>query len=349
MDQEISPGLQSGCVADIGSTMRAVLIEQYGGPEVVHLNSDVPIPTPGKGEVLVKVVCAGINFMDIHTRQGKYAESRTYSVGLPCILGMEGSGNIVQIGAGVSNLRLGQRVAWCIVWGSFAEYVCIPASMVAVLPDQIDYDTAASAMFQGCTAHYLVHDVARLTENSACLVHAASGSIGQILIQMAKQVGATVFATASTEEKCQIATQRGADAAFLYDEGRFADVVRQLTSGTGVDIVFDSLGRATLRDSFRATRKRGLVINYGNVSGSMTNLDPYELGEAGSLFLTRPRLADHMADAATVQSRADAIFQAITDGWLAIEISHRYSFEQISEGHARIESRQQIGKSVAWI
>lgn len=133
MDQEISLGLQPGCVADIGSTMRAVLIEQYGGPEVVHINSDVPIPTPGKGEVLVKVVCAGINFMDIHTRQGKYAESRTYSVGLPCILGMEGSGNIVQIGVDVSNLRLGQRVAWCIVWGSFAKYVCIVASYAPYL------------------------------------------------------------------------------------------------------------------------------------------------------------------------------------------------------------------------
>ncbi|WP_043357768.1 quinone oxidoreductase family protein [Cupriavidus basilensis] len=329
--------------------MRAMWIERYGGPEVVRVDSDMPVPTPGLGEVLVKVECAGINFMDIHTRQGKYAHSRTYSVGLPCILGMEGSGTVVQIGEGVTHLRQGQRVAWCIAWGSFAEYACIPANRIAVLPDSIGYDLAAAAMFQGCTAHYLVHDVARLSADSVCLVHAASGSIGQILIQLAKRVGARVFATASTEDKCRVARQRGADAAFLYEEGRFADVARDLTSGAGVDVVFDSLGRATLRDSFRATRKRGLIINYGNVSGSIADLDPYELGEAGSLFLTRPRLADHMADAGTVQHRADDIFAAISDGWLKIEIANHYLFDQIAEGHARIESRQQIGKSVAWI
>jgi NADPH:quinone reductase-like Zn-dependent oxidoreductase len=350
MVRENSSELQLGCVVEgIGTTMRAILIERYGGPEVVRVVSDVPVPTPGHGEVLIKVACAGVNFMDIHTRQGKYAQSRTYSVGLPCVLGMEGAGTVVGLGKGVSNLRPGQRVAWCIAWGSFAQYVCVPASRLAVLPDQIGFDTAASAMFQGCTAHYLINDVAQLSEKSSCLVHAASGSIGQILIQMAKRAGATVFATASTEEKCRIAMQRGADAAFLYDEGRFSDKVKELTAGVGVDTVFDSLGRSTLRDSFKATRKRGLVINYGNVSGSVTDLDPYELGEAGSLFLTRPRLADHMADAGTVQHRADEVFQAMIDGWLTIDISHHYRFDQIAEGHVRIEARQQIGKAVAWI
>lgn len=331
------------------ATMRAITIEAYGGPEVVRLRDDAPIPAPKAGEVLVKVACAGVNFMDIHTRQGKYADSRTYPVRLPCTLGMEGAGVVLATGPGVTRPAVGQRVAWCIAWGSFAEYAAIPARLAAVIPDAIGFDTAASAMFQGCTAHYLVHDVARLEAGGSCLVHAASGSIGQILIQLAKRIGASVYATASTEDKRAVALQRGADAALPYDDGGFADRVRALTGGRGVDVVFDSLGKPTLRASMRAARTRGLVINYGNVSGSVKDLDPYELGEAGSLFLTRPRLADHMADAATVQRRADAVFGAILDGSLSIEISDRYAFRDIPLGHARIEAREQVGKAVAWI
>jgi NADPH:quinone reductase-like Zn-dependent oxidoreductase len=332
-----------------GRTMRAISIDRYGGPEVVQLRGDLPVPTPGPDDVLVQVVCAGINFMDIHTRQGKYAQSRSYDVRLPCTLGMEGSGVVVDVGSRVTHLRAGQRVAWCIAWGSFADYACIPARLAAVIPDAIGHDVAAASMFQGCTAHYLLNDVAELGAGGTCLVQAGSGSIGQILIQMARSRGATVFATASTEEKCAVARERGANAAMLYDAGRFADRVRELTAGRGVDVAFDSLGKATLRDSMRATRKRGLVVNYGNVSGSVKDFDPYELGEAGSLFLTRPRLADHMADAATVQRRADAVFASILNGELRVEIAGHLDFERIAQGHAGIEAREQIGKSVAWI
>lgn len=330
-------------------TMRAITIESYGGPEVVRVRDDAPVPVAGEGEILVQVACAGVNFMDIHTRQGKYAQSLTYPVRIPCTLGMEGAGVVVATGPGVTHPAVGQRVAWCVAWGSFAEYAAIPARLAAVLPDGIGFDTAASAMFQGCTAHYLLHDVAALTAGASCLVHAASGSIGQLLIQMAKRLDVTVYATASTEDKRAVALARGADVAMPYGDGAFADQVRALTAGRGVDVVFDSLGKATLRDSMRATRKRGLVINYGNVSGSVKDLDPYELGEAGSLFLTRPRLADHMADAATVQRRADDIFAAILDGSLRIEITDRYAFGEIALGHARIEAREQVGKAVAWI
>ena len=327
--------------------MRAMTIDTYGGPEVVRIRDDLSVPEPREGEVLIRVFCAGINLMDIHTRQGKYAESSTYAVRAPCVLGMEGAGLVEAVGEGVTHLRAGQRVAWCISWGAFAEYVCVPAGRVAVLPNAIGYDTAAAAMFQGCTAHYLVRDVARLKKGDTCLIQAAAGSIGQILVQMAKNIGATVYATASTEEKCQVARMHGAVAAFLYADG--ADRVRELTGGVGVDVVLDSLGKATLRDSMRATRTKGLVINYGNVSGSVKDLDPYELGEAGSLFLTRPRLADYMADADTVQRRADDVFAAILNGNLRIDIAGHLDFERISEGHARIESRQQTGKAVAWI
>lgn len=328
--------------------MKAITIEQYGGPDVLRRRDDLPRPQPRAGEMLVKVVCAGVNFMDIHTRQGKYEHSRTYPVRLPCTLGMEGAGEVVALGAGVEGFIPGGRVAWCIAWGSYAEYACIPARLAARLPDGIGYDMAAAAMFQGCTAHYLV-DIAQLRAGSTCLIHAASGSIGQILIQMARRAGATVFATASTEEKCAVARARGADHAMLYDGGRFADAVRAATAGRGVDVVFDSLGKTTLRDSMRATRTRGLVINYGNVSGSVKDLDPIELGEAGSLFLTRPRLADHMADGQTVQRRADEVFAAIAEGALHIEIAGSYTLDNVEEAHARIERREQIGKAVVWI
>ena len=326
-------------------TMKAITIDRYGGPEVLQRH-DIEIPEPATNEVLVKVACAGINFMDIHTRQGKYASSKSYPVRLPCTLGMEGSGQVVKVGRDVTRVRSGDRVAWCISWGSYAEFACVPEALIAKLPEAIDFDVAAASLFQGSTAHYLVHDVARLAPGSTCLVHAASGSIGQILIQLAKRMGATVFATASSPEKCDVARRLGADYAMLYENGRFAEAIREATAGRGVDVVFDSLGRTTLRDSFRAARVRGLVVNYGNVSGSVTDLDPLELGEAGSLFLTRPRLADHLADAETVQRRADDVFAALIDGTLQIPIVARYTLKNIEKAHAMIESREQIGKAV---
>jgi len=326
--------------------MRAVVIDRYGGPEVLQTRDDVPRPEPGPGEVLVRVACAGINFMDILTRQGKYANSRTYPVRLPCTLGMEGAGEVVATGPGVQHLSVGDRVAWCMAWGSYAVYASVPAALAARIPGDIGFDVAAAAMFQGCTAHYLIHDVAGIRPGSTCLVHAASGSIGQLLVQMAKRRGATVFATASTPQKRAVALDRGADRAMAYDDGRFAEAVREATGGQGVDVVFDAVGRTTLRDSFRATRKRGLVVNYGAVSGSIADLDPIELGEAGSLFLTRPRLADHMADAATVQRRADDVFAAILEGALRIDVVARYALDHVHEGLALIEQRRQVGKAV---
>ena len=324
--------------------MKAITLEAYGGPDVVQIRSDVPMPKALPGHVLVKVAYAGINFMDVHTRQGKYATSVTYPVRLPCTLGMEGAGEIVEAGEGVHHLAPGDRVAWCISWGSYAQYACVPAARIAKIPDAIPFDLAAAAIFQGATAHYLVEDIAQLHSGSTCLIHAASGSIGQLLVQMAHRRGAKVFATGSTEQKCAIALQRGAYRAMLY-EG-FAEHVRVATQGQGVDVVFDSVGKSTLRESFRACRTRGLIVNYGNVSGSITDLDPIELGEAGSLFLTRPRLADHMSDGPTVQRRADAVFAAILEGSLKIDIEGHYAMDEVLEVHRRIEAREQIGKSV---
>ncbi len=325
--------------------MKSIRIERYGGPEVLQ-HVDIPVPVAGPGTVLVRVHHAGINFMDIHTRQGKYAKSRTYPVRLPCTLGMEGAGEVVAVGADVDTHAAGDRVAWCIVWDSYAEYAVVPAWQAVKVPAALPLDLAAASVFQGYTAHYLAHDVGRLGPGKACLVHAASGGIGQLLIQLAKRSGARVIATTSSAEKAEVARARGADVVLLYDGGRFVNAVREATGGQGVDVVFDSIGRSSLRDSFRAARTRGLVVNYGNVSGSVTDLEPLELGEAGSLFLTRPRLADHLRDAAEIRRRADDIFGALLDGSLQISIAARYTFDTVAEAHAAYEARRMVGKPV---
>ena len=325
--------------------MKSIQIDRYGGPEVL-IRRDIAVPQPAPGEVLIRITHAGINFMDIHTREGKYAKSQTYKVGLPCTLGMEGAGEVVAAGPGVADFKPGDRVAYCITWGSYAEYAAVPASRVVKVPDALPLEMAAASVFHGFTAHYLAHDVGHLGPGVTCLVHAASGGIGQILIQLAKRLGATVFATTSTQAKAQVARERGADLAVLYDNGGFADAIRAATQGRGVDVVFDSIGKATLRDSFRATRKRGLVVAYGSVSGSVRDLDPIELGEAGSLFLTRPRLADHLPDAATTRRRADEIFAALLDGSLQIEIAGRYTLDNVADAHAALEERRMVGKPV---
>ncbi|RNE57183.1 quinone oxidoreductase family protein [Cryobacterium tepidiphilum] len=325
--------------------MKAIRIERYGDADVLQ-RQEVPVPQPGPGEALVKVAFAGINFMDVHTRQGKYETSRTYPVRLPLTLGMEGAGAVEAVGPGTNRVQPGDRVAWCISWGSYADFAVVPVERLAIVPDELDLDLAAASIFQGSTAHYLTHDVGRLGPGSTCLIHAASGGIGQLLIQFAKRLGTTVFATTSSEEKADVARRHGADHVFLYDGGRFADKVREATDGRGVDVVFDAVGKPTLRDSFRATRIRGLVVNYGSVGGSLKDLDPIELGEAGSLFLTRPRLADHLADAETVQRRADDVFRGLLDGSLSIEITGRYGFDEVEKGLAALEERRQIGKAV---
>jgi NADPH2:quinone reductase len=323
--------------------VKAIQIDRYGGPDVI-VRRDLPIPVPGPGEALVRVAWSGVNFMDIHTRQGKYAGSRTYPQTLPTTLGIEGAGIVAAVGPGVEDVVPGDRVAWCLVWGSYAELAVVPAWRLVRVPDALPLALAAAAMFHGLTAHYLAHDVGRLGPGVTCLVHAASGGIGQLLVQLGARLGATVYATTGSEAKAEVARARGAAAALLYEEGRFADRVRALTAGRGVDVVFDPIGRPTLRDSFRATRTRGLVVAFGSVGGSVGDLDPIELGEAGSLFLTRPRLADHLPDAATIRRRADAIFAGLLEGTLTIAIAGRHTLDDVERAHEALESRRNLGK-----
>jgi NADPH2:quinone reductase len=325
--------------------MRAIGISRYGDASVLE-RWEVPVPQPGAGEALVKVRFAGVNYMDVHTRQGKYATSTTYRVSLPVTLGMEGSGEVESVGPGVAEFVPGDRVAWCLTWGSYAEYALVPVARLARVPDQIGLDVAAASIFQGSTAHYLVHEVARLQPGMTCLVHAASGAVGQLLLQMGTAAGARVLATTSTEDKAAVARSRGADQVFSYGGGHFADEVLEATGGRGVDVTFDPLGRPTLRASLRATRTRGLVVNYGAVAGAVDDLDPLELGEAGSLFLTRPRLADYISSREELQRRADEVFAGLASGTLEVFLSGRFALDRVAEALAELEERRQVGKAI---
>jgi NADPH2:quinone reductase len=330
---------------DTARRMQAIQIDRYGGPEVI-VRRQIPVPEPGPGQLLVRIAQAGINFMDIHTRIGKYEGSRTYPLTLPITLGMEGAGTVAARGPDVTDFAVGDRAAFCLAWGSYAEYALVPAARTAHVPDGLSLALAAATLFHGLTAHYLVHTVGRLGPGSTCLVHAASGGIGRMLVQMAATLGVTVYATASTEGKRAVARARGASVVVPYGEGAFADDIRKATGGKGVDVVFDPLGRSTLRDSFRATRRQGLVVNYGSVAGSVKDLDPIELGEAGSLFLTRPRLADHVATAKEFRERADAVFSALLNGTLTVDIADRYTLANVEEAHEALEQRRMLGKPI---
>ena len=323
--------------------MKAVRIEQYGGPEVLRLQ-DVPVPDPGAGEVLVRMAHAGVNVMDVGTRKGAFAKSQTYPVHLPTTVGMEGAGTVARVGHGVIGFRPGDRVAYCLVWNSYAEFAVVPAWQLVHVPAQVPLSLAAAATFQGFTAHYLATDVGRLGPGRSCLVHAAAGGVGQLLVGFAARLGATVYGTVRAEDDKRVARERGAREVFLSGEGGFVAPLLELTGGAGVDVVFDSVGKPTLRDDFKVTCKRGLVVSFGVSGGAVDDLNPAELGEAGSLYLTRPRLKDHLPDADTIQARAAALYAGLADGTLSLSLGGRYAMEQVGQAHADLEERKSGGK-----
>lgn len=328
--------------------MRAIQIEEYGGTNVLK-QRDVAVPVPGKDEVLVKLAYAGINFMDVYTRLGKYARSGHYQAALPLTLGMEGAGHIEACGQDVAELKRGDRVAYCLANGSYADYAIVPAWRIVKVPDGLSSKLAAASLFQGLTAHYLVHDVANLKTGDSCLVHAGAGGIGQIVIQLVSRQGVRVIATASSPDKADIARQCGAEQVCTYDPSSVTSAVNALTAGRGVDAVFDSVGAATFQISMHALKKAGLLIAYGANSGPFSAIDPMELANNGSLFFTRPRLADYVPDAASIRRRADSIFTALVDGRLNVNIDKVFDFETVAAAHCELEERRSIGKSVLCI
>ena len=323
--------------------MKAMRVAEFGGPEQLQLH-DVERPVPGPGEALVRLACAGVNFIDIYMRNGSYAKSATYKTPLPMTIGMEGAGTVAALGPGVTGLDVGARVGYCLARGSYAEYAVVPAWRLARIPDGIANPVATTLMLQGCTAHYLTHSAFPLGPEHSCLVHAGAGGVGQLLIQLAKRRGARVIATVGAADKAEIARARGADHVVLYREEDFREAVMTLTAGKGVDVVYDAVGKDTIARSIRSVRRRGLCVNYGGASGLVKSIEPLELGEAGSIFFTRPHLADYTASAEEIAWRTGDLFKAWADGSLTVVIDREYALADAAAAHVRLEGGGTQGK-----
>lgn len=323
--------------------MKAIQVEKFGGPETLTL-AELPVPRPGSGEVLVRLTYAGANYIDVYMRDGSYARSHTYQTPLPMTIGMEGAGSIEQLGAGVSDLAIGDTVAYCLARGSYAEFAVVPAWKLVRVPAGIDLEVATTVMLQGSTAHYLSRSAFPLKHGHSCLVHAGAGGVGQLLIQLAKRAGATVITTVGNEEKAELARKHGADHTILYRQSDFGDEVRRLTDGKGVDVVYDSVGRDTLPRSIRALKRRGMCISFGASSGQPEPVPLLELAEAGSVFITRPHLADYMASATEIRARAADLFGACINGSLRVTIDKVFPLAEVAMAHATIEGRATQGK-----
>ena len=323
--------------------MKAITIARFGGPEVMEY-SDIPPPAPQAGEALVQLEFAGVNFTDVYQRSGFYARSHTYQTPLPMTLGSEGGGTVVALGAGVNGLTIGERVAYCIVRGGYAQRAAVPAWRLVKVPDDMPLPVATALMLQGLTAHYLSHSAFALKPGQVCLVHAGAGGVGQLLIQLAKLRGATVIATAGSRAKADIARGRGADHVILYREADFCDEVGKLTGGAGVDVVYDAVGKDTIARSIRCLKRRGLCVNYGGASGLVESIEPLALAEAGSVFFTRPHLADYVATPEELHARAADVFAAWRAGGLKVAIDREFPLADAADAHRYLEGGHTVGK-----
>ncbi|HEU4829332.1 MAG TPA: quinone oxidoreductase [Gemmatimonadales bacterium] len=317
--------------------MRAIRIHETGGAEALRLES-VAMPAPGFGEVLVRVEAAGVNFIDVYKRTG------LYKVELPATLGEEGAGTIDSVGDGVRELRKGDRVAWAGSIGSYAEYVVVPAGKLVPIPDGVETATAAALMLQGLTAHYLATSTYPLRRGDTCLVHAAAGGVGLLLVQIARRAGAHVIGTAGTDEKAALARVAGADEVIVYTRDDFAAETKRIMNGRGVQVVYDSVGRSTFLAGLDLLAPRGMMVLFGQSSGPVEPIDPQLLARKGSLFLTRPTLAYYTATPEELRSRADDLFAWIAAGQLAVRVGAEFPLERAADAHRALEGRQTTGK-----
>jgi NADPH2:quinone reductase len=317
--------------------MKAIRIHEQGGPEVLRYE-EVPVPAPGEGEARVKVEAAGVNFIDIYQRIG------LYRVNPPFTPGSEAAGVVDAAGPGVTDVKPGDRVAYAMQLGAYAEYAVVPASRLVALPPSINTRTAAAVMLQGMTAHYLTHSTYPLKRGETALVHAAAGGVGLLLVQIAKRLGATVFGTVSTEEKAHLAREAGADQVIRYTDEDFEAAVKRLTGGRGVDVVYDSVGKTTAEKSMNCLRPRGYLVLFGNASGPAPPVDPLTLMAKGSLFLTRPGLAHHTSTREELLERSRALFDWIASGDLKVRIAATFPLAEAAEAHRQLEGRSVAGK-----
>lgn len=317
--------------------MKAISVKQYGGPEVLEY-VDLPIPQPKPNEAVVKIAAAGVNFIDVYNREGRY------KVPLPFVLGQEAGATITALGAEVKWLEQGDRVAYCSVLGAYAEYAAVPADRLVKIPDGVNECQAAAAMLQGMTAHYLAHDTYPLRKGDTALVHAAAGGVGLLLVQMAHKIGARVIGTVSTEQKAKLAREAGADDVILYTQTDFEAETKRLTGGKGLDVVYDSVGKTTFDKGLNLLRPRGMMVLYGASSGPVAPIDPLVLTQKGSIFLTRPSLGHYIITSQELQARAGAVFKMIKDGDLKLRIEHTYPLAGAQQAHRDLEGRKTTGK-----
>lgn len=317
--------------------MHAIRVYQVGGPEVLRYES-VERPSPGRGQALVRVQAAGINFIEVYQRTGRY------KVALPFTPGSEAGGEVVEIGDGVSEVKVGDQVASQNLAGSYAEYALAAAERLVRLPAGVTPRAGAAVMLQGMTAHYLACSTFPLAAGHTCLVHAAAGGVGLLLCQIAKRRGARVIGTVSTEEKAALAREAGADEVILYMQEDFATETRRLTAGAGVQVVYDSVGRTTFAKSLDCLAPRGMMVLYGQSSGPVEPVDPQVLAQKGSLFLTRPTLAHYVATQTELLERASVLLGWVADGSLKVRIGHEFPLAAAAEAHTELEARRTTGK-----
>lgn len=319
--------------------MNAIRIHALGGPEVMRLD-DVPTLEPGPGDVVVRVEAVGVNFIDVYQRTG------LYKLPTPFTPGQEAAGTVAAVGSGVTDLVVGDRVAYAGVMGAYAEFAVVPADQAVPVPDGVSTRLAAAVMLQGMTAHYLATSTYPLRPGDTCLLHAAAGGVGLLLTQMAKRRGATVIGTVSTADKAALARGAGADHVIRYDEQDFLAETRRVTGGAGVQVVYDSVGRDTFEQGLDALARRGTMVLFGQSSGPVAPLDPQVLNRKGSLYLTRPTLGAYTATRAELLARAGEVLSAVRDRTLDVRIGLELPLARAADAHRELEARRTTGKVV---
>jgi NADPH2:quinone reductase len=317
--------------------MQAIQILTTGSADVLTLR-DLPTPTPGPGEALIRIEASGVNFIDTYFREGRYPAQ------LPYTLGQEAAGIVVAVAPDVTTVKAGDRVAWCGIPGTYAQLALAPVARLVAIPEGITFHQAAAALIQGITAHYLVHSAYPVRSGDEVLIHAGAGGTGLLFIQMAKALGARVFTTVSTEEKAALARTAGADEIIFYTKEDFAARVKQLTSGRGLPVVYDSVGKTTFEGSLQSLRPRGMMVLFGGASGAVPPFDLIRLSTMGSLYVTRPTMKDYISTRADLEARANDVFDWVANGTLKLRLEHIYPLADAAHAHRDLESRKTTGK-----
>jgi NADPH:quinone reductase len=317
--------------------MQAIQILTTGSADVLTLR-DLPTPTPAPGQALIRIEASGVNFIDTYFREGRYPAQ------LPYTLGQEAAGIVVAVADDVTTVKAGDRVAWCLVPGTYAQLAVAPADRLIVIPDSVTFQQAAAAMLQGMTAHYLLHSAHPVKSGDELLIHAGAGGTGLLFIQMAKALGARIFTTVSTEEKAELARAAGADEIIFYTKEDFVAKVKALTNGRGLPVVYDSVGKSTFEQSLQCLRPRGLAVLFGGASGAVPPFDLIRLSTMGSLYVTRPTLKDYIATRADLETRANDVFHGVVSGTLKLRLEYTYPLADAAHAHRDLESRNTTGK-----